>query len=140
LEKAVEWLAEQFQCQYGITIVVSHDALPKPLSEGARVLLFRLVRELLTNVVKHSQASRAEISFQRQGDYLNIRLQDNGIGFDAAQKTPFAADTGGFGLFSVRERLRHLGGFLEVHSIPGEGTKISIVVPLHQPQEFAPVW
>lgn len=140
LEKAVEWLAEQFQRQYGITIVVNHDALPKPLSEGARVLLFRLVRELLTNVVKHSQASRAEISFQRQGDYLNIRLQDNGIGFDAAQKTPFAADTGGFGLFSVRERLRHLGGFLEVHSIPGEGTKISIVVPLHQPQEFAPVW
>ncbi len=140
LEEAVEWLAEQFQRQYGLIITVSHDFHPKPLAEGARVLLFRLVRELLTNVVKHAEANRVEISFQRQADYLNICLQDNGIGFDAAQGISIPRAGGGFGLFSVRERLSHLGGRMKVRSAKDKGTQITIIVPLQDAKEIPPAW
>jgi PAS domain S-box-containing protein len=132
LEEAVEWLAEQFQSQYGLAVAVSREELPKPLAEGARVLLFRLIRELLTNVVKHAQARQAQIALQREDDQLRIRLTDNGIGFDPDQKS-VADGIAGFGLFSVRERLSHLGGRLEVHSAPGQGTRITITVPLNKP-------
>jgi PAS domain S-box-containing protein len=138
LEEAVEWLAEQFQRQYGIAITVNRDEQPKPLTEGARVLLFRLVRELLTNVVKHAQARQAWISFSKEDDHLHIQLRDDGIGFDVTQKPSLAASATGFGLFSVRERLSHLGGLLEVHSAPGQGTQITITVPLQKPEESSP--
>jgi PAS domain S-box-containing protein len=139
LEEAVEWLAEQFQDQYGLAVAVSRDELPKPLAEGARVLLFRLIRELLTNVVKHARAQQALIALRRQDDHLQIRLTDNGIGFHPDQKTLTGGITG-FGLFSVRERLSHLGGSLEVRSAPGQGTRITITVPLNKPEEGSPVW
>ncbi len=140
LEEAVDWLAEQFQSQYDIAITVSRDEQPKPLTEGARVLLFRLVRELLTNVVKHAQARQAWISFSKENDHLRIQLRDDGIGFDVAEKLSFGASATGFGLFSVRERLSHLGGLLEVHSAPGQGTQVTITVPLTKMEQFPPVW
>lgn len=141
LEEAVEWLAEQFQKEYGIAITVNHDSQPTPLTEGARVLLFRIVRELLTNVVKHARARHAGISFTKEGEHLHIRLTDDGIGFEVGEQFyPMAAAMSGFGLFSVRERLSHLGGILDVNSSPGQGTRVTIIVPLRKTEEFSPVW
>ncbi|MDI6853727.1 MAG: PAS domain S-box protein [Deltaproteobacteria bacterium] len=141
LEEAVEWLAEQFQKQHDIAINVIHDGQPNPLTEGARVLLFRLVRELLTNIVKHAEARHAEISFIRERDDLHIRLADDGIGFEVDEKlSPSGGAAGGFGLFSIRERLSHLGGILDVDSAPGKGTRITITVPLKKTEEFPVVW
>ncbi|MBW1992030.1 MAG: two-component sensor histidine kinase, partial [Deltaproteobacteria bacterium] len=132
LEAAVEWLADQFQEQHGLSIRVHRDAQPKPLSEAASVLTFRVLRELLTNVVKHSQATEVNISVTRHGNYLSLKVADNGRGFDAAELRGRAGRGGGYGLFSVRERLNHLGGYLEVTSEPGRGTTATIVVPLER--------
>ncbi len=141
LEEAVEWLAEQFQKQHDIIINVIHDGPPNPLSEGARVILFRLVRELLTNVVKHAEARHVGISFIKERENLQILLQDDGIGFEVGEKlSPSGGGAGGFGLFSIRERLSHLGGVLDVDSAPGQGTRITITVPLRKTEEFPVVW
>jgi len=129
LQEAVEWLAEEFQKQHGLQVAVQRSPHPVSLAEGARVLLFRLVRELLTNVVKHARASRARIVFRRTKNLLYIQIEDDGVGFDAAPNAAFAHGTVGFGLFSVRERLSHLGGRLTVDSAPGRGTRITISLP-----------
>ncbi len=128
LEAAVEWLADQFQAQHGLTVKVRRDDLPKPLGEAASILVFRVLRELLTNVVKHAQASQVEVAISREHDHLAVQVTDNGQGFD-----PGGAHTGrgsGYGLFSIRERLSHLGGYLEIRSAGGKGTTATVVVPL----------
>lgn len=132
LEAAVEWLAEQFQEQSGIPIRVSRDSLPKPLGEASSVLVFRILRELLTNVVKHAQASQVDITVSRDGDHLSLLVSDNGIGFDTEEIAFQPRRSSGYGLFSIQERLSHLGGYLEVRSQPGQGTLVTLVVPLEE--------
>jgi signal transduction histidine kinase len=73
-----------------------------------------------------------DISVTRQDEFLNIEVTDNGIGFEAAKFTAKWGRSAGYGLFSIRERLNHLGGFLEVTSKPGQGTTATIMVPLEQ--------
>jgi PAS domain S-box-containing protein len=133
LEAALEWLAEEMQQRHGLKIEVYKDPQRKPLGEAARVLVFRVVRELLTNAVKHSRASRVDISVAKVGAFLNLTVSDNGVGFDAAANHQAPASSG-YGLFSIRERLSSLGGQLEIHSQPGQGTHATIIVPL-EPQE-----
>jgi PAS domain S-box-containing protein len=132
LEAAVEWLAEQFHSQYGLTVEVRRDHFPLPLAEASRVLLFRTVRELLTNVVKHAQAHIVRINLSQSGNRLRLEVADDGRGFPVAKDLPAAGDSNGFGLFSIRERLSHLGGHLDVVSTLGQGTKVTVDVPLTQ--------
>lgn len=136
LEAAVEWLADQFQEQHGLRIKVHRDDLPKPLGEPASVLVFRVLRELLTNVVKHAGATQVEIAISREGGHLAVQVADNGKGFDPTAGQPRTGGTSGYGLFSIRERLGHLGGYLDIKSAPGQGSTITLVVPL-EPQEMA---
>jgi PAS domain S-box-containing protein len=132
LEAAVEWLADQFHEQHALDIRVQRDSQPKPLGEAASLLVFRVLRELLTNVVKHAQASRVDISVTRFGEYLSLAVMDNGIGFDPNDPGARTGRPDGYGLFSIRERLNHLGGHLEVTSVPGRGTSAYILVPLEK--------
>ncbi len=136
LESALEWLAEQMHEQHGLTVQVHRDQQAKPLGEAARVLVFRVVRELLTNVVKHAQASSVDISIAKDGQFLRIMVVDDGVGFDTAEAGPRAGKSSGYGLFSIRERLTSLGGLVKINSLPGQGTQVSITVPLEQ-QEAA---
>ena len=130
LEAAVsQWLTEQIEQQHGITTTFTDDGQPKPLEDDIRALLFRSVRELLANVVKHSQARRVEVSMGREGDQILICLQDDGIGF-APEQVVVGKDTGGFGLFSIRERLSQMGGSLEIDSSPGRGCRSLLRSPL----------
>jgi len=127
LEAAIDWLAEQTQLQHGITVNCIDDMTLKPIDESLRVLLFQATRELLFNVVKHAEASQVTISISREEAYVRITIEDNGIGFDAAKFKPRYGKKGGFGLFSIRERLTHQGGRLEVHSEPGKGTCFTMI-------------
>jgi PAS domain S-box-containing protein len=136
LEAALEWLAEQMNEQHGLAVRVHRDQQAKPLGEAARVLVFRVVRELLTNVVKHARASKVDISIAKEGPFMYIQVVDDGVGFDPAEKGPRAGKSSGYGLFSIRERLTSLGGLVKINSLPGHGTRVSITVPLEQ-QEAA---
>jgi PAS domain S-box-containing protein len=134
LEAALEWLAEQMNDQHNLAVQVHRDQQAMPLGEGARVLVFRVVRELLTNVVKHARASKVEIAIARDGHCMHIQVVDDGVGFDTADPGSRFGKTSGYGLFSVRERLTSIGGLVKIDSLPGHGTRVSITVPL-EPQE-----
>ena len=130
LEAAVEWLVEQIQEQYGLLSHFEDDRQPKPLDDDVRVLLFQAVRELLTNVAKHAQAHNVKVSLRRDDSNIKITVEDDGNGFDTSDVVSHWSRSEGFGLFSIRERLGHLGGRLEVESEPGHGTWATLAAPL----------
>ncbi len=125
-EAAVEWLTEQIQEQYGILIDFEDDRQHKPMNEKIRILLFRALKELLINVVKHAQAHKAKVSIRREDNNIRIGVEDDGVGFDTS-KMDYFIKTGAFGLFNIRESMR---GCLEIQSEPGQGTRITLVTPL----------
>ncbi len=128
-EAAVEWLAEQVQEQHGVHIKVAADRNPKPLNDEIRILLFQLLRELLTNMVKRAKPNNVAILISRNGSSLGVEIENDGLEVDLGTET-LAPSPNGLGLFSIRERLRYLGGRLQVESDPGHGTKMSLWVPL----------
>lgn len=128
-EAAVEWFAKYVRSQHGIQIEVQKDMKPIPMTDEIKVLLFRSVRELMMNIVKHAQAHHALVSIQRYGEQVDIAVEDDGIGIGDTQGYT-QSDNGGFGLFSIRERLNYLGGRVEVSSKEGKGTRVTLMVPL----------
>ena len=125
-----EWLAEQIQEKHGIETTFEDDGRPKPLDDDIRVLLFRNVRELLINVVKHANARSVKVSIRKVGRKICVTVADDGVGFDPAEATSTANGMATFGLFSIRERLEQLEGYLEIQSQRGRGTKITMTAPL----------
>ena len=130
LEPAVEELAEQFTDCEGFVCRVQTSKEPKPLSEQIKSLLYRAVRELLVNVAKHAQAKNVSISVERDETRIRVIVEDDGKGFDPAELKSVPAKAGGFGLFSIRQRLAHMGGEFAVESAEGKGTKVTLVAPL----------
>ncbi len=132
-EAAVEWLADQVGTGPGGPPCTLHtDGLPKPLGEGAQVVLFQAARELLANVGKHARASHAALTVSRDGDMLTVQVADDGVGFDPTAVKPPHVEQGGFGLFSIRERLRLLGGTMTIESAPSRGTRVRVTAPLEK--------
>lgn len=130
-----EWLTEQIEEKYDVKTEFQDDGQDKPLDEDIRALLFRNVRELLINIVKHAQAQHVKVSVARADKNICVGVEDDGVGFDPADVAAAAARRAEFGLFSIRERLEQLGGYLEIDSKPGQGAKITMVAPLKCEQE-----
>jgi len=98
------------------------------MEQDIQVHLYRAARELLVNAVKHSRAKKVSIELAYAHGLVTLSVADDGKGFDAAAAAKGAS--GGFGLFSLRERLQPLGGELAIESQPGQGASISISLPL----------
>ncbi|GBF34765.1 sensory box histidine kinase [Desulfocucumis palustris] len=120
--EALEWLCNQFQERHRIPISFEKQMEIAPIKDETRVILFKCVRELLNNIVKHSNAGKARVTV---GKY-EITVEDDGVGFDITQLKKKFGSAGGFGLFSVRERLHHLGGHMTIKSSRGNGTLIAL--------------
>ena len=129
LVPALYWLAEEMQRSYGLRVRLHDEGKPPPLDETLSSSLFRIVRELLINVSKHAQVDVADVSVLTSGDSLMITVADAGIGFDARQRLAPSGE-GGYGLFSVRERLTYIGGEMEIDSRPGDGTVVVLTLPM----------
>jgi len=124
------WLTEEVEEKHNIATEFEKDKQVKPLDDDVRVLLFRDVRELLINVVKHAQAKKVKVSVRKAGNQIHVCVEDDGWGFDPAKIRATAVKKGGFGLFSIRQRLEELGGELEIESAPGQGTRATLIAPL----------
>ena len=98
-------------------VAVEDDENPKPLDNEARVILFRAVRELLFNVLKHA-GKHARVTMRRNGEHLRVIVEDNGVGFAPDKLAAASGEIEGFGLFSIRERLNYFGGQMEIESTP----------------------
>jgi PAS domain S-box-containing protein len=125
------WLGRVMEERHGLRVTVDACADAEPHDEETRISLFLSARELLFNVVKHAHVEHAEMSLLRTGDYLRLTVEDEGAGFDAAQVDGMQERS--FGLFSLRERIRFMGGRLNIRSQPGRGTRVEVDLPVSEP-------
>ncbi len=128
--EAVEWLGEQISSQHGLRVVVKNDPGIRPMDKEVQILLFRAVRELLLNVVKHAGAKQASILLQKSRENVKITVQDDGVGFDVSGVDRASKKSGGFGLLSIRERISYIGGRFEIETKKGQGACFRLTVPL----------
>lgn len=127
LEAAIEWLSKQFSEKYRLPIRFHDDKQSRSLTDDLKIALFRSVSELLMNTVKHAEATHATVSISHEDASLRIKVEDDGKGFDVLSLS--ASKGKHFGLFSIKERLKYLGGKLEIASEAGKGSRITIWAP-----------
>jgi signal transduction histidine kinase/CheY-like chemotaxis protein len=138
LPAGLKWLGEHM-LKYGLRVEVhlSHDHVS--LADDQVALLYYSVRELLLNVVKHANTSQARLSLSVEGgDQLRIVVRDHGSGFDAASLEANIASEH-FGLFSIRERMDAMGGWLQTDSAPDRGTTITLGLSLRDTVKSEPI-
>jgi PAS domain S-box-containing protein len=133
LDAAVEsWLGQHIQKDSGLKYKLFSEPDPLKPEVGTSVVLFGIIRELLTNIVKHADANMVQVHIQESGQTIQVSIEDDGVGFEWPKPDSPIGETGGFGLFNARERVEYLGGSFEIKSKPGEGTCVQISVPVKQ--------
>lgn len=129
LPSALESLCERFRDKYRLTIYFSSDKRVGRLNDETSVLIFRAVQELLFNIIKHANANIARVSLEKDMDFIKVNVSDDGVGF-----APSAINNKGihmgFGILSISERLKGIGGQMNIKSRHGFGTHISITIPV----------
>ena len=136
LAPALEWLGRQMGEKHGLLVKVEADEAASPQAEEVRAFLFDAARELLFNIVKHAGVHRAKVALSRtEAGEARLTVEDHGAGFDPEQLEAGTSTRGGFGLFSIRERLTLLGGRMEITSTPGRGSRFTLTSPLGQMEE-----
>ena len=131
LESAIEALARQFTEERNLHCRFQMTSDPDPLTELIKIPLYRSVRELLMNALKHAKAKTVDIIVCRVDNDIQIVVEDDGKGFNVSQLNETSnVKRSGFGLLSIRERLGYIGGGLDIQSGDGHGTKITLRVPL----------
>ena len=128
-DAALDWLAENMQGRHGLVCRIESATQPTPLDDDFAIVAFQAVRELLINVVKHAGVKEATVYVTREEGAVIIDVEDQGKGF-VLDALDLPRSHGGFGLFSIRERLSLLGGGLEIKSSPGNGTSAQVVIPV----------
>jgi len=124
LDQALRVLAEEIQARSSATVEVDIDAALAASLSGRSSEIIQLTREALSNVARHSQATRASLRLARRGSEALLVLEDNGVGFDTSR------DSNGFGMSNMQARAEHLGGTLVVESETGKGTTLRITFPI----------
>jgi signal transduction histidine kinase len=137
LGPAVESLGDRLRQVHGLHVQLIDEGPEKPLAEDLSALLFRGTRELLINVVKHANTNRARVTIGTSRGNITVAVDDQGIGFVPADLKSGYHRGEGFGLFSIQERLTHLGGSLTIQSVPNRGTRITMSAPLKNAGTFA---
>jgi len=133
LEAALKCLGKQLETDFGLAVVFEHDSGVRPLTEEIRSVLYFAARELLINVAKHAQTSKAAVTIRCENSRFIIKIEDDGAGFDPDSiESTLNKDGNGFGLFNVHRRIKHLGGRFELESSAGLGTRATIVMPLSE--------
>lgn len=126
LKAALKDLCGQVERQHRMSIDMETGNLAKSVSQEKELCVYRIAQEALHNIAKHSGADRASVKLTEADSVLQMQISDNGRGFNQAE-TPQ-----GLGLASMRERLSIIGGNLQIQSTPGQGTVLSIQVPLNE--------
>ncbi len=138
LVPALEWLCRSMKEKQGLVVRLHADEEPMMEREDLRILLFEAVRELLFNVTKHAGVHEAQVVLRRHGQKLQVVVSDKGRGFDPAEISARPISKGGFGLYSIGERLDLLGGRMEVRAAVGKGAFFRLTLPIGELKTPAP--
>jgi signal transduction histidine kinase len=131
--KAIEAYVAEWQEHFGIRVDIQTFGRDDSLPADVAAVLYRLVQEGLTNVLKHANASKVSIVLEKKPDGLALVLEDDGTGFDPENVGRIAAAggrTSGLGLPGMKERVALLGGTIAIESAPGKGSTIFVQIPL----------
>jgi signal transduction histidine kinase len=129
LGPSLRWLAEELSEEQGIEVSVDVQDQGKRLSEVQELNVFRIAQEALNNVRKHSKANRATLHLVVAEGKVQLRVEDNGVGFVVPVQDELA-NAGKFGLIGIRERARLAGGMARIESTAGKGTVITVEMPV----------
>ncbi len=130
LQEALESLGESVAAKYDIPVKTWYSGNLDKIDDEIKIVLYRILNELIHNSVKHARTEEIRISLHNSGHLISVDVEDDGIGFDADNLQTETAAYEGFGIFDIREKIQHLGGNLAIDSKPGAGTSIMIEVPV----------
>ncbi len=130
LGPALHWLAEHVAGRYSVNVAMTHNGITPKLTQKKRVIVFRAVRELLINAAKHAAGSEIIVTLIVSKRVMRIMVLDTGPGFDIERIRAAMHEGTSYGLLSVEQQIRGIGGKLHLTSSPGDGTKAIITVPL----------
>jgi len=125
LGPALQWQGREFSRRSGVPVTVQLDGELDRLPESHRTCIYRVVQEALTNCARHARAKSIRISLYGRADWVQLSIQDDGVGFD-----PERASSKGLGLIGIQERVRELEGKVTVISQPQKGTILEVEVPV----------
>jgi signal transduction histidine kinase len=129
LSAALRHLVREFGDLHNIKWSIVMDEIDNLFDRESQICIYRIFQESLTNIAKHSSANKIEVRAQTHDAYVSFQVEDNGKGFDMT-KVARNARGGGLGLAAMNERVRILGGSLEISSQEGQGTRVSFIVPI----------
>ncbi|MCD6585013.1 MAG: PAS domain S-box protein [Desulfobacteraceae bacterium] len=129
-QEALKTLGETIELKHNIHVQTYFEGEMDTFDDEIKAILYRNIKELIHNSVKHADAKNIIMRLKNSQSGLHIELCDDGVGFDAGNYINETSSHDGFGLFDIREKLNHLGGCLIIDSAPGQGTSISMQVPL----------
>ena len=136
-QQALQWLANRMG-RHGLAVSL-HLAPKEPrLDSDQAIILFQSVRELLFNVLKHAGTRRAALAVAHQPTgHLSVTVKDEGRGIQAGELEQPGDPDSRFGLFTIKERMAKLNGRMEVRSLPGQGTSVTLLIPIGSPPAAA---
>ena len=130
LAAALETLAHETQQMSGVEVAFSRIGTEVRLSAPVELALYRIGQEALSNVVRHAHASQATLNITFAENLVRLKVNDDGMGFEVPVSPAEFAPTGHYGLLGLHERAEMIGGRLEIQSAPGQGTQVSLSLPL----------
>ncbi len=132
LFSAIRNLCDEFRRLNDLEVALVLDEVEELLSKEAQINIYRIFQEALTNISKYADAGRISLAIKKQGDKIAFAIEDDGAGFDVAEVLTRAAARKGLGLAAMTERVRILGGELEIASQAGRGTRIAFQIPVRR--------
>jgi signal transduction histidine kinase len=123
LVPALRWQAKEVARRTGMKVTVTAEGVSDDLPDEWRTCVYRIVQEALQNASRHAGAKHARVTVEQGPDEIRVSIQDDGVGFDPGQEK-------GMGILGMEERVRALGGSLQVQAQPGAGTVVSALLPL----------
>lgn len=133
---ALEMLVRDFQQTSSIPVDFKRSGTEVRLSAPVELALYRIGQEALSNIVRHAQATQTSLKISFSPDSASLEISDNGVGFKVPESPAEFAPSGHFGLLGIHERTEMIGARLEIHSRPGDGSKIKVVVPTKNDEEM----
>ena len=131
LVAGLEWLAEDISVKYGTPVVIRSNPRLIILCNAQKIAAYRAVREILYNAMKHADATQVSVNLQEEDSVVRIEVSDNGKGFTLSEENTWIREVK-FGLFSIRENLRAMGGSIKIRTESGQGTQVTLLVPLEK--------
>ena len=129
---AIRWLITNSKTNHQIKMILDVGDIDELFSQNAQIMIYRILQEALTNIGKHAHAKNASLMIKGHEDEVSFSVEDDGLGFDPLRAATIKPDERGLGLAIMEERARMLGGFLEIWSKKGKGTRITFRVSLEK--------